>query len=193
MKQTVKRTPPKAKLDDLLKDNLPVYVRNRSKPRGEVTVTVFRPDGNPYLIVVPKTWVPICITDQVSPETLKNSDDFRLNLQKGLLELLSVEAAQELLNDPDASEELSRLNISKYSSYEEDLKSADTVTDFATSLENSDQVNPLVRDILGRDVSPSEQYHLMRAEEDVLNGEDFKYIALNGSGKVKEWAQSKLS
>lgn len=180
-------------LDSLLQANQPIYVMNRSSnPRGNVTITCFRPDGNPFLITIPKTWVPICVTDQVSPETVKNSDDFRRQLQNGMLQLLSLDEAKERLSDPDAEEELTRLNVSKYSSFEGDLKAIDTVDDFSQSVETVDTINLQVREILGREISDTEKYHLLRAEEDLLKNDDFKYIALHAEGKAKEWAEAKL-
>lgn len=141
--------------------------------------------------MVPKTWVPICITDQVSHDTIKGSDDFRLNLQKGLIELLSGERARELLSDPDADEELARLNISKYSSFEGDMKK-ETVSAFAEKLEVSDNVAIVVKDILNREVSVTDKFHMLRGEEENLKVDDYRYIALHGEGKVKEWAQGKI-
>jgi hypothetical protein len=176
----------------MLKKDLPIYVMNRSNPRGDVTVTVFRPDGAPYLITVPRTWIPICVTDQVSRPTIQSSDDFRRNIQNGMLELLSVEEAKDKLKDPDAVEEIGRLNMSKYSSYDSDLKEADTIRDFSNSLETADDVSLTVKEILQRDISATDMYHLLRADEDLLKENDFKYITLHGKGKVKDWAQTKL-
>ena len=160
-----------------------------SNPKGEVTVTVFRPDGHPYLIVVPKTWIPICITDQVSHDTVNNSDDFRRNLNNGMLELLSVEEAKKRLSDPDAMEESNRLNMSKYAGAEDPKP---TIEEFSKALDDASQINLNVMEVMGRDVSITEKYHLLRAEEENLNEEDFKYIVLNGEGKLKEWAESKV-
>jgi hypothetical protein len=179
-------------LDELIKKAAPIYVLNRSNPRGNVTVTVFRPDGSPYLITVPKTWIPICVTDQVSHETIRVSDDFRRNVQIGMLQLLPVAEAKQKLQDKDAQEELERLNMSKYSSYEGDLKE-DTVKEFSDTLDQSDNVNLTVKEIMNRDITSTEKYHILRSDEDTLNPDDFKYIVLNGDGKVKNWAESKLS
>lgn len=179
-------------LDELLRKNSPIYVMNKSNPRGDVTVTVFRPDGAPYLITVPRTWIPVCITDQVSRSTIQNSDDFRRNIQNGMLELLSVDEAKEKLKDPDAAEELGRLNMSKYSNPDGNLKEADAIEDFSQSLQTADDVNLTVKEILQRDISATDMYHLLRADEDLLKENDFKYITLHGKGKVQEWAQGKL-
>jgi hypothetical protein len=184
-------------LDDLLKRKDPIYVMNRSNnPRGNVTITMFRPDGHPFLVVVPKTWIPICVTDQVSHDAINNSSDFRRNLSNGMLKLLSVEDAMTQLKDPDSKAELTRLNVSKYSSYDTDissLKKQDTVEDFSKSLETVDTINLTVREILSRDIPTTEKYHLIRADEEILTPDDLKYIILHGDGKLKEWAEGKIA
>jgi hypothetical protein len=108
-----------------------------------------------------------------------------------MLQLLSGEDAKKRLEDPDAKEEMERLNMSKYSSFDDDIKVED-VKAFSDSLEGADNVNLTVKEIMNRDISSSEQYHILRADEDILNPDDYKYITLNGNGKVKEWAETKL-
>ena len=182
-------------LDELLSAKEPIYVMNKSKPRGSVTVTIFRPNGSPAIIVVPKTWIPVCITEQCAHETIRGSDDFRRNLAKGMIQLMPKKEAQEILSSPDAQEEKKRINLSKYGSYGTDVTKPEPspINQFADAVEELDNVKISVKEILQREVSTKEKYHLLRAEEDELTSDDYKYITVNGEGKVKEWAQNHLA
>lgn len=175
-------------LDTLISENKPVYVINKSKPKGDVTITAFRPDGAPKLIIIPKTWIPICVTEQVTAKTISNSDDFRAILNKGMLQLIDPEVAIEALKEPDALLEKNKLSISQYGTAENV-----NIERFKDSIENVGDVSIKVQDILNRDITMTEMLSLLRTEEDELGVEDFKYIVANTKeGKLKDWAAQKI-
>jgi len=184
-------------LDFLLEHKLPVYVMNKSNPRGDVTVTYFTQGQQAQLLVIPKTWIPVCVTEQVSHATLETMDDFRRNLAKAMIQLIPAPQAEKILSSSDAQEEKSRLNLSQYGSTGTEVsKYAESGTSnmdgFEEALNDADTIKVKVKDIMSRDVSSTEQYHLLRAEEDLLEKADYNYIIVNGSGKVKEWATQKI-
>ncbi len=180
-------------LDALLDAKKDIYVINRSKaPRGLITFTLFRADGQPYIIIAPKTWIPINLSGLASHEALRTSDDLRRNIHNGMVELIDPEKAVEMLKDPDAQEELVRLNISKHTAYDEDIKALDTVEQFTETLDQTEDVNIKIKEILARDVSLNEKYHLLRSDEEIFTENDFKYIILHAEGKIKDWAKTKL-
>ena len=183
---------PSINLYQLLDEKKPIYVYNSSNnPRGIVTVIVFRPNGSPFVIPIKKTWIPICMTDYCTHEALRNSDDFRKNLTQGLIQLVDQEEAEKILSEEDAQEELIRLNLSQYGSYDGTPPKSNLQV-FSDQASQVDQVKITVKEILLRDVSLSEKYHLLRSSEDSLNADDYKYIVANSSGKVLEWAQKHL-
>ena len=184
---------------DLAGEGKPVYVLNMSKPKGDVSVTVFRPDGSPMLVIVPKTWIPICVSDQVSPKFLRDSTDFRKSIMSGMLFPIHPNQAEEFMKDPDAQEERKRLHTSKYAELstatkgEFVVKKEDEVGTFVDQLEKVDNVKIVVRDIIGRlDISDTEKYSMLRADEDTFTKDDLEFIVANGEGRMKEWAAAKL-
>jgi len=184
---------------DLAEAGKPVYVLNMSKPKGDVSVTVFRPDGSPMLVIVPKTWIPVCVSDQVQPKFLRDSSDFRKSIMSGMLFPIHPDQAEEFMQDPDAQEERKRLHASKYAELstttkgEFALRKEDEVGTFVDQLEKVDNIKIVVRDIVGRsDISDQEKYSMLRADEDTLTKDDLEFIVANGLGRMKEWAASKL-
>jgi hypothetical protein len=179
----------KLTLDNLLREELPIYVLNRSKPKGDISISIFRPDGSPVLITIPRTWIPICVTDQVPHDLLKTSLDFRRFLMNKILVLVPEEVAKNTLKSKDAQDELDRINVSKYAGWDTDTP----ITSFADSVEVLDKVNIRVKELLMRDTTDTERYQLFRAEEENWEIEDIEHIILNTtSDKIKAWATTLL-
>lgn len=93
-------------LDRMISRGERIYVRNMTDEiedgvLGNMVVT-FREEGSgkPFPVTIPDVKFPICISDGVTPDSLRKSQDLRQIIQKGALELLSEEAAELELGDP---------------------------------------------------------------------------------------------
>jgi hypothetical protein len=90
-----------------------VYVINSSprSHRGEIIFSVPRPNGvGEDVIRVPKTWIPVDLSDQVEKKNLMQSSRFRLNVSKKLLTLIHPDVAERVLEGEDATAEKERLD-----------------------------------------------------------------------------------
>lgn len=103
-------------LDELLRDGKKVFVKNTSRPMGQIVLTFVTSAGKAEPRPIPRTWIPICLTDSLSPEIIRTSNDLRLFLQKGIIELIDPEEALQILSTTDAQEEAKRLHTSAFSS-----------------------------------------------------------------------------
>jgi len=189
-------------INELIKDGEPLYLKNNSKPKGDVSIVVFRPDSSSMLVVIPKTWIPICVTDQVPAELLKSSIDLRKFIRNRLLIPVNREEAENVLKGEDAQEELRRLYVSKYAEWETAAQGIPGSTEFrkpsmvegnidtlVRKAHDGDKVSIQIKEVLSRQVDDNEKYQLLRADEEDFQLEDYEYLATNGEGKVKEWAQ----
>ena len=107
---------PKAvELDALLNDGKKVFVKNTSRPMGHIVLTFVTPNGRSIPRPIPRTFIPICLTDTLSPDVIKQSSDLRLFLNKGVIQLIDPDEATKELQTEEAQEELRRLNLSDFS------------------------------------------------------------------------------
>lgn len=83
-------------LDDLLDAKEPIYVRNSSARRGIVVITLN--DGvRTHREAIPNTKYPICLSNKATPAMIRNSKDLRTLLDRGVLSLVSKDAAEREL------------------------------------------------------------------------------------------------
>ena len=114
-------------LDDLIKGGLPVYVRNTTRPRGVVIITFTDSAGKRIPVKIRPSTLPTNLLDHVTPNTLATSDDLRVHLRKGILELIDAADAKTILEDPDNADELERMNLSKFSSRDTAIKNPESL------------------------------------------------------------------
>lgn len=92
-------------LDSLLDKGEPIYVRNTSKTRGVVVLTLN--DGNKtHREAIPNTKYPICLTQKATPQAIRNSRDLRTLLDKGVLSLVAANDAEKELSNPEVRQAL---------------------------------------------------------------------------------------
>ncbi len=102
-------------LDTLLDKGKKVFVRNTTRPMGHIVLTFITNNGKSIPRNIPRTWIPICLTDSLAPDVVRQSNDLRLFLQKGVIALVDPDEALKELEKADSKEELNRLNISDFS------------------------------------------------------------------------------
>ena len=180
------------KLDKLLDDNKPIYVLNNSNPRGILVISLVHPTtGNVTPIKIPVTWVPICVTDHVPPEQLRDSLDFRGYLRKGIIKLVDPDKAEKILASKEAKEELERINKSEFADR------FDVSVKAMGSNDASSEINPKVMDIVLRlesqDITANDALNQLKSIYTTLSKQDLAYIAQNATESIAKWAERMLT
>lgn len=192
-----------------LTNRLPVWLLNNSRPKGKIVLQMTLPNGRTKPVFVDRTTLPVCVTDEVGQEMVENgSQDLRAYINKGILALMWPSDALEMINTPEAREELARIRSSEFSANNtfvsqrvEDMNNRNTpIQD--TSLQAgsvlANEINPRVMDFVARfnsnDVQVKDAVGELRVMEDELSGKDLSYIIANiPNGKAKKFAQNLLS
>ena len=76
---------------DDLSDESKIYVLNKAS--GDVNISLVHKHGNRDLVTIPKTWIPVQVTNFAPKDSYIDSSDFRKLVNKGVLVLVKeVEA-----------------------------------------------------------------------------------------------------
>jgi len=196
----------KPDLDDLLNNGKKVYVKNTSRPMGHIVLTFVTPNGKAVPRPIPRTWIPICLTDTLSPAIIRDSNDLRQFLSKGVIQLVDPSEAQRILNTPEGNEEQERLNLSDFSNRAEASERVLQMESQYTSEANvnnpmgppeghqTDPVNNRVKATLlrveSKDLSEREAVGEFRIMENELTSHDLTYIIsqAENDGPLKRFA-----
>jgi len=175
-----------------------IFVYNKSKPKGDILITFVQPSsGKNFVATIPKTWIPICVSDTVPLQVIEESVDFRSYLQNRMLQLVPRKEAETLLASTEAKEEWERIYTSKFAedavpSTDDEEKPTKPTVDVQKYIKEE---NLLVKDILERNAEngPSVVLNELRSIEEELTPADFTYVLQNSEGRVRAWAEKKLS
>jgi hypothetical protein len=92
-------------------ENTQVYVLNNSdlnglRNKGEIYIPIrTHAAGDATIIKIPNTWIPIDLTTFVPRKALIDSAEFRRAVQNGIIRLINIATAEEVLHEPEAREE----------------------------------------------------------------------------------------
>lgn len=128
-------------LDELLNEGKKVYVENTSRPMGHIVLTFVSQNGKAIPRPIPRTWIPICLTDSLAPNVIRESNDLRQFISKGILKLVDPSEAQNVLGTPDGKEEQERLNLSEFSNKSEATERVLTLA--AQNIQEGNLNNPM--------------------------------------------------
>ena len=91
-----------------------IYVMNNTDPRGLLICTVNDPiSGKPKVLQIPRTWIPLCLTDMLPRESI-NSIELKKFFQQRTLKLVPEKDAQEMLASAKGQKEYMRLMQSEF-------------------------------------------------------------------------------
>ena len=201
----------KVDLDSLLNDGKKIFVKNTSRPMGHIVLTFVNPNGAAVPRPIPRTFIPICLTDTLSPDVIKQSSDLRLFLSKGVIKLIDPDEATKELQTEDAQEELRRLNISDFSasaSATERVLQMETQQTYSPAINNPnapvegvvpDPVNNRVKATLlqveAKDMTEREAVAEFRIMQGELSSHDLTYIISQSQdeGPLRRFAYQQLS
>ncbi len=182
---------------DDLDPNEPIFVYNNS--RGDHTISVRTGDGGVIPITVPKTFIPVQITEQVAPEVLIRSEDFRRACFKNVLILVPKKDAVPKLESKNAILEIERLRKQSNFSGIDYLKDPGDNTSIIEAAKNTNPtVSIVIKDILMReDLSEDDKISLLANEERLgsMDRPDFEYVisTTEQASKLSKWATNKLN
>ena len=193
----------------LIDGNEEIWVRNRSGEtnRKKVVCNVIFQVGHGDLIdmvVIPPGSDPVCITDQVDPESLKSCRDLFKLIKSGTLELL----------DPKNAEEYYKHNVSRKKVVEQKINNMlkSNKVDMPKrkfDLNKPDPellrkdaghvlvMHPRITDICLKArhaaITEGSAMEALREQESVFQQQDYEYLSTNGVfPAVKRWAKQRL-
>jgi len=180
---------------DSIKDDQPIYVKNKSK--GDYLLTLYRTDGSSELAPIPKTYIPILVTNFAEPSMFRRSSDFRKAIAKGMLVLISEEEAIKELSNTSAIIELERLRKDVFSDIDFAQSHVEVTPLQAIKNVTNENVSLKVKDIMIRsDISEDDKFALLLAEyeDDEMNRDDFEFISVTAEDKSKiaNWAKKRI-
>jgi hypothetical protein len=100
-------------LDELeQEDKGRVFVINNSEgaQRGMILIPVQKQNGKSELVRVPKTYIPVDLTQQITKKALLESSEFRRTVMRGLIQLVSSEYATYVLSTEEGKAEKQRID-----------------------------------------------------------------------------------
>lgn len=175
------------------KDDLALYVMNRTKPAGNINLTVLGEDGTQQSIVIPKTFVPIDMTLFAPRANLLKNKHFRQLCQLGEIAIAHPDDAENAIQaSPKAKQEIQRvltMNAGSDSSAMPEM--LEMRTDVAPTVQqqapihNEETYNPtpFVAGIVNRALLEGEDMADLMDDismrQDELSFEDMTYIANN--------------
>lgn len=209
-------------LNELIAQRKKVYVKNATKnPGGQICLSIIDPSsGRRYPLNIPRTWIPICLSDRLSDAMIIESFDLRQCISNGTLKLIDPDEAEKIMSQSDAQDELSRITTSSHaerqfiktvktgkSDNEENGQSVtvieasddpDSANPLNASLSPEDSINQRVVDtVLGVENSSikiADAVSIIRAIEEELTENDFSYIISHvEESQFKTYAKRKLA
>jgi len=190
---------------------LSLFVMNRTKPAGNINMTVTGDDGISQTVVIPTTFIPVDMSNFVSKAALLRSTVFRRLVASGSVVLVDPNNARDAIeNDPRAAREAKRLvSINAAVNSTDDpgfieMDSSGAVSEEkraqATAGDEEDagqQINPFAIGIVSRANSGDDIADLicdLESHAHTLEIVDFDYIMTNVSDQtLKSWVDTYLS
>ncbi len=115
---------PKRSIEEIFDSKKIIWIQNIN--RTALTVTLKDGSGDPYACQIPKTWIPIPISETYPREHLKMSQEFRAIISKRKIKILNDSDAQKIMNRKGYEEEFTRIN--------EKNKNSSSVSEFGEML-----------------------------------------------------------
>jgi len=191
-------------LQQIIRDGKPVWVINTSakyaktigKNRGGDVVFQIGTGDTIDKVVIPMGPDPVCVSDQVDSTSLSSCRDLLRLVNKGVLELLDPEKADEYYEKNEAR--LSRLQqrIENQRSSQPLVQAQSTVPQ---SKENAPQsIDPMITNVLNKiahnQISKDDALEVFIQNSDNFGAHDFDYLlkAEHSTPDIRNWASEKI-
>jgi hypothetical protein len=175
-----------------IKDDDLLYVIQkpvRGKTLGDVNISLRDEDGSRALVTIPRTFIPIDLTQQADVVALKKCRSLKKFLASGLIEIISEKDANKILSTDRAKIEVERVKATIFKGV--DLTEIGDRTSLEVLSETeSKAINPTIEDTLLReDITDIEKVNLLSALP-ALNVRECDYLIASTEEKSKlhKWA-----
>jgi len=199
----------KPNLNQLLKDEAPIYICNNTNPRGNIVLTFLVSGGRQSkTLIVPPSRFPVAVHDQVPHSVLKDSLEFREYLTKKILVLVDEEQALRELAHPDAKAEIALATRSKFAMDEaaEDDVNDEGSADSGITDDVSRKINPkltiniyprvmgIVSELNIGDTGVTDAMTELNSLAAMLEKKDYDYIIAKCDKKrIADWAKRQVT
>lgn len=198
-------------LEWLKENSKPLYVRNMTRPRGQLGINFVQPNGRTKMIKIPRAHLPMCLTSQVGWDTILASDDLRICISKGVIDIVVPEQAEKELSSQEAVAETERLQLSQFSAKQQFV--GKRVQEMETTVAQSqgaktqaleplgietNVIQPRILSLVEKwkngDVSIKAALSELKTMEEELRETDCSYIIANGpEGQIRNYVQKLLA
>jgi len=178
---------------DKLNANEPIYVKN--KTNGDFLIPIRSMEGGSELVPIPRTSIPIMVTNFAEGILFKKSSDFRKAVAKGYLELIPEKEAIEELETEEAVMELERLRRSEFTNLVYETAKVSPME--ALQEVGVETISPKVKDILLRtDMTEDDKFAMLINEHKMgtMKKDDYEFLitTLGEKTKISRWASKAL-
>jgi len=203
----------KLELETLIKQKKEIWVMNNSNPMAKIAITFKNINGASQLFAVPRTWIPVNVSETIPLELIKGGTDFKQQLRSGIITLISEEEAHEVMKSEDAQAEHKRLYRSQFAAgsaagerakelqqafhardAQEKLKNETLELEAKQKLEN--QVHPSIVTIITKYVRKEDDAvvtkNKIRTLKNELSIRDLSYVVAEADGEVRRFASKLL-
>ena len=189
-------------LAGLLKDSLPVWVRNvtgdpsRGVESGVVPIQVGSND-NISVVKIPPGNDPICITDQIDPAALNACRDLFLAIRNGGLELLDPDDAEKYYEENESRREAMESNVRRYVDGVRPTKDIGPPKQKKVSRTltiDNPKIDYICKKAASGSLDESAAFERLLEISSVFSENDYGYIKSNGHfDSIKSWAKDQLA
>jgi len=199
---------PPSRLDHqfLVANKLPIFVLNKTRPMGSITLTMKLSTGASVAVRIPRDKAPFNVTEEVPHSDIaRGGRDLWLSIQKKVLQLVWPSDAEALSGGrfSNGADEASTSVWSSTGKETDQTKSTQAAVEVAAQdpnggTEEEVSVHPKIMDVTARVESGELKVEAAIREYDLLSEEvsdrDLSYaIAHVKPGKLREWLQGKLA
>jgi len=182
--------PVRLNLYDLLNRKQRVWVQNTTNPIGVISLTLASGTSFP----IPKSRDPICLSEHMSPDDLKDSHSIRMSLQKGFLRLVPDPHAQlyyeQTGKDPDKALTMQDDILQKRVM---EAPEAKEVSQVAEMVQVSPHVQQMCLEFRHSGITDAEVTAKLELEWDSFSQNDIGYVTASvGRAAVVRWISQKL-
>ena len=135
-----------------IKDDDPMYVVQRplkGQILGDMNIAIRDGDGSRALVTVPRTFIPVDLSQQADVAALKKCRSFKKFLYAGLLEIISEEDALKIMKTDRAKIELERVKATIFKGVNLSEIGGQTSLEVLSEAESL-SINPTIEDTLLR-------------------------------------------
>ena len=197
-------------LEWLAENKLPIYVRNTTRPRGQIAINFPNKQGHVKVRKIPRVHLPVNLSAQMAYDSILGSDDLRTCLLRGVVDLVKPDVAYTELESEGGAVEMQQYTLSEFSAKQAFVSKR--VRDMEKAVDQDPHNNPtiqalgvdtnvitprvlaLVEKLTHGDVSIKAALTELKTIEEELKETDCSYIISNGpEGQIRTFAQKVLA